>query len=381
MDGARRLANTATLGQLTSKVKNAPDTDLSDTLKQLSVSYPKLIESLRAAASESEDISNHHTDASDQRTPDPLYIQDGGAIEVICDLKGGIKELLAGNDADYELTSPPSEQASQISLTALHQALRSGTVLQSLHNNWVLSIGSAYVVKIGSDIDLDHIDNLRYINEHVPEIPTPQVAGAFRQSRWTFIFLSRAEGVTLEEMWPDLTTDQKTSVQHQLANYFQILRAKHPTSQPLRIGSFQTGTCKDLRRLLRVSPTAIYSESEFNEFLCQSPGRTAGPWISMVRSFLRQDHRIMMTHSDLHPRNIIVTMEAHHDEKSTINVSSILDWELAGWYPEYWEFVRALSTIDTRGPLKDWVEYLPWEAIGGYPVEYSLDCLIGRWVG
>ncbi|KAG7140511.1 hypothetical protein HYQ46_007976 [Verticillium longisporum] len=61
--------------------------------------------------------------------------------------------------------------------------------------------------------------------------------------------------------------------------------------------------------------------------------------------------------------------------------TSILDWELAGWYPEHWEFVRALNTIDVRSPLQDWTDYLPTEAIGKYPMEYALDCLISRWLG
>lgn len=27
---------------------------------------------------------------------------------------------------------------------------------------------------------------------------------------------------------------------------------------------------------------------------------------------------------------------------------ALMDWGLAGWYPGYWEFVQALSTINTR---------------------------------
>ncbi|KAG9255164.1 uncharacterized protein F5Z01DRAFT_654130 [Emericellopsis atlantica] len=49
--------------------------------------------------------------------------------------------------------------------------------------------------------------------------------------------------------------------------------------------------------------------------------------------------------------------------------------------PEHWEFVRALNTIPARSSLRDWIDYLPTAAIGKHPIEYSLDCLISRWLG
>ncbi|MGG6498963.1 UNVERIFIED_CONTAM: phosphotransferase, partial [Bacteroidetes bacterium 56_B9] len=57
-------------------------------------------------------------------------------------------------------------------------------------------------------------------------------------------------------------------------------------------------------------------------------------WVEMVVGFVESlpTHDIVLTHSDFHPRNIIV-----RDDK----VVAILDWELAGFYPAYWEYVKA----------------------------------------
>lgn len=99
----------------------------------------------------------------------------------------------------------------------------------------------------------------------------------------------------------------------------------------------------------------------------------------MIRSSLRIDHRIVMTHGDLHPRNIMVAW-GDGDGGEELKVTSILDWEFAGWYREYWEFLKALNTIG-RAPLHDWVEYLPTEAIGIYPSEYAMDCILDRCLG
>ena len=67
-------------------------------------------------------------------------------------------------------------------------------------------------------------------------------------------------------------------------------------------------------------------------------------------------------------------------EKKRIRITALVDWEMSGWYPEYWEFVKALSTINMRGDLSDWFEYLPTDAIGTWPVELSIDSLLDRWL-
>jgi hypothetical protein len=49
-----------------------------------------------------------------------------------------------------------------------------------------------------------------------------------------------------------------------------------------------------------------------------------------------------MTHSDLYPRNILVQL----DSMSTLQITGLVDWELSGAYPEYWEYVKALSGVN-----------------------------------
>jgi aminoglycoside phosphotransferase (APT) family kinase protein len=61
----------------------------------------------------------------------------------------------------------------------------------------------------------------------------------------------------------------------------------------------------------------------------------------MIRSAMRDDHRLVMTHGDLHPRNIMVKWEGDENEgdgygrEKKIRVTALVDWELSGWYPEY----------------------------------------------
>lgn len=67
--------------------------------------------------------------------------------------------------------------------------------------------------------------------------------------------------------------------------------------------------------------------------------------------FLPDDSRIVFTHADLHPSNIIMSAD------SSGRILAVIDWHQSGWYPEYWEFCKALFTSGFDG---DWAtEYIP----------------------
>jgi hypothetical protein len=151
------------------------------------------------------------------------------------------------------------------------------------------------------------------------------------------------------------------------------------------LGSFASGICTDLRRISRTSSSPIRCEEDFNNFLFTNPYRTVGTKMHKLRSSMATSHHVMMTHSDLHPRSIMVTWDVDDQNcivQKSVEVSSILDWEVAGWYPEYWEFVKAMHNAPFHGELKDWIDYLPTGSInrGGYMAEYAIDCMIDRWM-
>jgi aminoglycoside phosphotransferase (APT) family kinase protein len=56
----------------------------------------------------------------------------------------------------------------------------------------------------------------------------------------------------------------------------------------------------------------------------------------------RQGHKILFTHADLNPRNILVEEVTQPDGSRGWAVTGIVDWETAGFYPEYWDFTKAL---------------------------------------
>ncbi|CAK7214688.1 hypothetical protein SEUCBS140593_002266 [Sporothrix eucalyptigena] len=307
---------------------------------------------------------------------------------------------------DKVLSFPTKDGLSEVQFAAgLNRALQNGEMLWTLYETAVVGLGPAVVVKTGASLDEDGIINLDYINKYIPSVPAPAVLGAVTCGRRSYVFMTRGRGVTLEAIWPDLSIRDKRDVQDQLNQIFHDLRLGPAASQkpkhepgcssedktsnetPFRaphIGSFVSAVCKDTRRVQRVSTGPLHEEGAFNDFLVEAPPRRSTPAsIRMLRPAMRDDHTIVMTHADLHPRNIMVewvdATELGQTKRCT--VTCILDWEMAGWYPAYWEFVKAMCNASPRGPLVDWPEYLPTGAIGIWPVEYALDSLIGRWLG
>ncbi|ESK97396.1 phosphotransferase enzyme family protein [Moniliophthora roreri MCA 2997] len=91
-----------------------------------------------------------------------------------------------------------------------------------------------------------------------------------------------------------------------------------------------------------------------------------------LRSLLRDNYSIVLTHGDLHPRKVMVT----DTSEGRLIITGIIDWEMAGFYPEYWEALKARNTRDIKD-MNYWWDYLP-SVISGYGDEIAVDRLVER---
>ncbi|KAF2862709.1 kinase-like protein [Piedraia hortae CBS 480.64] len=325
----------------------------------------------------------------DQRSSSPAeryILHDNESIRIIKHLDPEILELtktIPGSELTH--VDPTDPVPLPDGFAASFNDLLRGDVLHELAGMTVVSLGTRYVVRISSSLDQDYIDNMKYIHDTLPSFPTPRCLGVIATDLRTYLFMTRAEGKTLESTWPYLSIADKVSVQKQLEAVLQPLRDLRFDREQHSLGSFGSGLCKDVRRKERVSESRIWSEDEFNDFLCFSGEKKRTQWMEMIRTAMGDgSHRIVATHGDLHPRNIMVTYDgtgAEGVKEGSVRVSALIDWDAAGWYPEHWEFVKALGTTTPRGLLRDWINYIPYAAIGRYVPEYGLDCVLDRWLG
>ncbi|KAK2785454.1 hypothetical protein FQN52_008662 [Onygenales sp. PD_12] len=250
--------------------------------------------------------------------------------------------------------------------SALSSALKNGKVLWSHFGRVVVQLDEHIVVKFGNNITLTDADTTAHIAKLSDDIPAPRPLGVMSVGKRTYMFMTLVKGDCLGNIWSGLSDVEKISIRDQLDIILGKLRALPLPSQYL--GGGNPPRCIDCRMWKRESPVPIENETQFNAFLLSGNHRTGRqPYVEFVRPMLRDDHHIVMTHGDLHPRNIMVIKE-----EGGIQVTGLIDWEHSGAYPEYWEFVKSLNTMF---PVRsgDWCFFLPQNGMGAYCAEFSID--------
>ncbi|KAG5935080.1 hypothetical protein E4U60_003388 [Claviceps pazoutovae] len=183
---------------------------------------------------------------------------------------------------------------------------------------------------------------LTYLQEHIPEFPAPRPRGLLRLGIHCFLFTSYIPGMNLEDAWPELDCSQKEDI-----------------SQHACLGDVAGGGCRDLRRSQRVSTKPIKSVAELEDFIFEGPNTATPLYIGLLRGLMPLSNKIVFTHGDIRPANIMVRRE---DGKWT--VTAIIDWENSGFYPE---------------EHFDWYKYIPQSiSPNQYPVQWLVDRLWDR---
>jgi serine/threonine protein kinase len=172
-------------------------------------------------------------------------------------------------------------------------------------------------------------------------IPIPKVIDHWflSQSDREGIVMEWIPGKTLESVWPSLNDDQRSHIAEQLKGYISELRSlTQPKHLSGRICSLDGGAFFE-PLILGQFCGPFNSEQELNDFCLSRLAKfswepSTRSQIDAIRDRLTNDHRIMFAHSDLTPRNILL------DDQN--NIVSILDWEMAGWRPEQWEYLKTM---------------------------------------
>ncbi|KAL2757325.1 hypothetical protein ACRALDRAFT_1060724 [Sodiomyces alcalophilus JCM 7366] len=249
---------------------------------------------------------------------------------------------------------PPREPAPYPEGEVIHQCL----------NRWIVRHGDTVTKYTTYPHGLDGSDYpnearaLRFIKEHTT-IPVPELIS----SDWDRVTMQYIEGQTLRQAWPVLTPDQRSDILAQLSGYLAQLRA---------LGGIHLGRLNGqgviVPGILTRSGGPFGTMIEFHDWLVQPPKmlQTESIYWHQITTQLSNDHPIVFTHGDIAARNIIV-----RDGR----IVALLDWEFAGWYPEYWEYVFTLRGLDN----------MDWETLGRYVTSlfakrYDLEYILVRFI-
>lgn len=207
---------------------------------------------------------------------------------------------------------------------------------------------------------MDAIDFVRRSTSiPVPRIVSSQLDVEPAASGW--ILMDRIPGVQLGEAWPNLDQEGRTRVATELKGYLKELHALRPQAAGW-IGSCTGGPayCHRIDNLTTCGP--FTSVAEFNDFLVAPIKRCPRPeWEAKYRQRLGDEFDTIFIHADLWRENILV-------DPSTGAVTGIIDWEMAGFWPEWWEFRTAMQSANER-----WWAELVYQVMAQYESETEAD--------
>lgn len=243
-------------------------------------------------------------------------------------------------------TTSTANQTSNATAITQHRLSEASSIAPNAASR-VCLINAAAVAKTGDGIRITEATSMRYVRSRT-SIPVPEVIDAFvhPETKHVCIFMEYIHGRPLDEVWDTYSGMQKENVISQMKGFLEELRQIKGTF----IGSVDETCCTDqfFDGEDKASYGPYFSEGAFHDGLVRAlEARARNTWTDRVVEFIRAmpEHDIVFTHNDLAPRNILVRDG---------NVVAILDWEFSGFYPSYWEYVKAWCWPDWQsGWIKD----------------------------
>ncbi|KAK4234360.1 aminoglycoside phosphotransferase [Achaetomium macrosporum] len=197
------------------------------------------------------------------------------------------------------------------------------------------------LLKWSDGTSLDEVNATRAVR--AAGIPAPKVVmyGIHRDKPWASvsILMTRLRGLELGDVQEFLEDEQKQAIERELGIILDTMRSWPNPYGESRICSISGGAIRSVR-MPNHTVGPYDSEEEFTAYLLSAASshsfnskEESEQTLAAGRRMEELKHRIVFSHGEFYIHNILVH-EGH--------VSGLIDWETAGWYPEYWEFTTPL---------------------------------------
>jgi hypothetical protein len=241
-------------------------------------------------------------------------------------------------------------------------------ILKERSNSKVVAVNDKIIVKFGGGIETWEGQALLYLGREVPTIPAPRLYAMYQDAEETFLVMQRIPGVLLDTIWSSLSEVEKDSIVEQLRLVFQTMRAVE-CPWPDFLGSLDGGSVHHyLFYDQKGSATHLgpfHDEASFVARLAENFRALVernGSLDYKVRFYEKhlpltlRNHRSTLTHGDLQRQNIMVARRP--SDTGAIGERSfdicLIDWEKAGWLPDFWEAFCASALFDLVYWEEDW---------------------------
>ena len=191
---------------------------------------------------------------------------------------------------------------------------------------------------------------MRLVKQYT-NVPIPRILFSVYSPGNGQIGMSLVPGVTLESIWDGLDECNKArlcvEIGAMIAQWQQIPPPPHLAHLYQCLADGSPATTDPLLQDLEDPPRSLYTDEAVRHRIYQRYLRYYGlRYADSLLSMLPQSKVSLFTHGDVAPRNIMVDKD--------YRITGIIDWELAGWYPEYWEYANIMKP--TRD--QDWQSWM-----------------------
>lgn len=219
--------------------------------------------------------------------------------------------------------------------------------IRNLYDGWGSKITKQgnVVTKYGPKVRPGELEAMRLMTEHAPSVPIPTVLHSRFNPRVSNgqISMTYVQGLCIADCWPICSDKVKKKICREVWAFIAEIR-KVPWPEHLKDAwccaadgavSFDPllGDKKD------IMPT-LDSDEAVRKRMFELYTKCGGPSHVDRRSvfeMLPTSSGTVFTHGDIRPQNIMI----HRQGK----VISILDWEFAGWFPDYWEYANIMINV------------------------------------
>lgn len=183
-------------------------------------------------------------------------------------------------------------------------------------------------------------------------IPVPNPIDLLVSPTESFLVTSHIEGMPAGHAIHECSDEEVHQMAQDLRSHIAELHTiEQNKDSKYAIANATEGPCLDYR--IDSEPVGPFpAEKEFSESL----------QLGILHGLMhRTDHKIFFTHGDLNMRNILV---------KNGKISGIVDWENAGWYPEYWEYIKCRFSVKIH---KRWMKMIDETFENKYEDELAID--------
>jgi aminoglycoside phosphotransferase len=195
--------------------------------------------------------------------------------------------------------------------------------------------------------------------EQFTHVPAPRAIDMFYTPRFSYLLMTCVPGRPIGQMLDTMTDEQMKQAVIDLKEYVSQIRKIPNTTAEFKICNFQGGGILDWRIPdSQREQLRFKTEADFNKYLTD-------PFWDDIRKRAAVSHNIqheiVFTHGDLNPRNILA---------ENGKITGIVDWENAGWFPEYWEYTKAHYSVRS---LIRWLADVVDQVFEGYRDELVVE--------